>query len=194
MLRRELADLPLQLGNAAGVLHRRQRYSAAANAGKRKVTLGSPLSAPAFQQMRTHLVFARHLCVSGTCVQRPHGGDFEITTVNSSGQIHFLAPFNVFGPLTPCLIFGVHSSSSGLCGCGGLQPRRQVGGDGQCELVRRRSAGDGGGDRQGGGAPRSSGSCACGGLQPRRQGGGDGQRKLVGRRSAGDRGGGRRGG
>src|SRR5580658_3187918 len=109
MLRRELADLPLQLGNAAGVLHRRQRYSAAANAGKRKVTLGSPLSAPAFQQMRTHLVFARHLCVSGTCVQRPHGGDFEITTVNSSGQIHFLAPFNVFGPLTPCLIFGVHS-------------------------------------------------------------------------------------
>jgi hypothetical protein len=43
-------------------------------------------------------------------IEGAHGRDFQVTTVNSSGQIHFLTPFNVFVPLTRCLTFGVHSN------------------------------------------------------------------------------------
>src|SRR5215813_5623641 len=75
------------------------------------VSFGSPLASPAFQQMRTYLILARDLPGRGTGVESTHGSNFEITTVDASGQIHFLAPFNVFVPLTSCLIFGVHSTT-----------------------------------------------------------------------------------
>jgi hypothetical protein len=56
--------------------------------------------------MGTHLIFAGDLPGRSTGVEGPHRGGLEITTVDSSGQIHFLTPFNVFGPLTCCLILG----------------------------------------------------------------------------------------
>src|SRR5262247_3018302 len=74
------------------------------------VSFGSPLASPAFQQMRAYLILARDLPDRGTGVESTHGSNLEITTVDGSGQIHFLAPFNVFVPLTSCLIFGAHST------------------------------------------------------------------------------------
>jgi hypothetical protein len=44
------------------------------------------------------LKFTGNLAVRGAGVEGAHGGDFQIATVNSSGQIHFLTPFNVFVP------------------------------------------------------------------------------------------------
>jgi hypothetical protein len=80
--------------------------SVPADARKCQLALG----APAFQWMRTYLIFARDLPGCGAGVEGTHGSHLEITTVGGSGQIHFLAPFNVFDPLTSCLIFGVHSN------------------------------------------------------------------------------------
>src|SRR5215475_2751035 len=59
--------------------------------------------------MGAHLILSGYLAVRGARVKGAHGGDLQVTTVDSSGQIHFLAPFNVFVPLTRCLSFGVHS-------------------------------------------------------------------------------------
>jgi hypothetical protein len=56
------------------------------------------------------LIFARNLSSGGAGVEGPHGSDLQVAIVNSSGQIHFLTPFNVFGPLTRCLNSGVHSN------------------------------------------------------------------------------------
>src|SRR5205807_4096231 len=88
ILHSELADLALQLGDPAGVVYRRQSRTPAPDSGKRQISLGSPLPAPALQQMRTHLIFARNLAGRGAGVQGAHGSDLQIATVNSSGQIH----------------------------------------------------------------------------------------------------------
>src|SRR5262245_57140507 len=58
------------------------------------VSFGSPLASPAFQQMRAYLILARDLPDRGTGVESTHGSNLEITTVDGSGQIHFLAPFD----------------------------------------------------------------------------------------------------
>src|SRR6202035_6004701 len=94
------------------LLDGRPSNSAPANAWKRQLPLGTPLAPPAFQQMGTQLVLARDLPGRRARVEGAHCGDHQIATVNSSGQIHFLTPFNVFVPLTRCLSFGVHSNLS----------------------------------------------------------------------------------
>src|SRR5579872_1864282 len=75
-------------------------------------SLGAPFGAPTFQQFRAHLVLAGNLAASGTRIQGAHGSNFQVATVYSSGQIHFLTPFNVFVPLTSCRTFRVHSRLS----------------------------------------------------------------------------------
>src|SRR5205823_1084866 len=79
------------------------------DAGKRGFASSAPFSTPALQQFGTQLVFPRDFAGGSAGVQCSHGRDFEIAAVDSSGQIHFLTPFNVFVPLTHCLNFGVHS-------------------------------------------------------------------------------------
>jgi hypothetical protein len=43
-------------------------------------------------------------------VEGAHGGNLQIATVNRSGQIHFLTPFNGIRPLTSCRVFWVQST------------------------------------------------------------------------------------
>ena len=71
-----------------GIVERRQIGAAPSNAGKGQFSFGAPLSAPAFQQFRAQLVFPRNFTGGRTGVQGAHGGDLQIATVNSSGQIH----------------------------------------------------------------------------------------------------------
>src|ERR1700693_3356233 len=58
---RQLANLALQLDDLASVLHRRQTNASPSNSRKRQFPLGAPLRAPAIQQFRTQLIFARSL-------------------------------------------------------------------------------------------------------------------------------------
>ena len=71
----------------AGIIERRQTSAAPAYSGKGRFPLGAPFSAPAFQQFRAQLVFPRNFTGGRAGVQGAHGGDFEIATVNRSGQI-----------------------------------------------------------------------------------------------------------
>jgi len=80
------ADFALQLGPAGIMEHR--RIGAPPNAGKGRLPFGTPLSAPAFQQFRTQLVFPRSFTLGRAGIQGAHGGDLQIATVNRSGQIH----------------------------------------------------------------------------------------------------------
>src|SRR5262249_1595661 len=100
----------LQLADATGIIGTRQGNSPTADSWECQVTLGAPFPTPAVQKMWAHLILARDLPDRSSGIEGPHGGDFEIATVDSSGQIHFLAPFNVFAPLTCCLIFATHSN------------------------------------------------------------------------------------
>jgi hypothetical protein len=43
-----------------------------------------------------------------------HRGDLQFTGILLSGHQHNSPPFNVAGPLTWCLTFGVHSKLSSL--------------------------------------------------------------------------------
>jgi hypothetical protein len=106
VLHGELADLPLQLGDATGVIDGRQRGASPPDSGKGQVTLGTPFASPALQQVGTHLILARKLPGGCTGVEGAHGGDFEIAAVGSSGEIHF---FQCICSLTRCLSFEVHS-------------------------------------------------------------------------------------
>jgi hypothetical protein len=83
-----LTDLALQLGDPAGIVERQQFGASPANTRKGRFPFGAPLSASTFQQMWTQLVFPRNFSGGRAGVQGAHGGDLQIATVNSSGQIH----------------------------------------------------------------------------------------------------------
>src|ERR1700693_378762 len=94
---RQLANLALQLDDLASVLHRRQTNASPSNSRKRQFPLGAPLRAPAIQQFRTQLIFARSL--TGTSSGSPlcalrRSSDRDCKPF---GPNPFLSPFNVFG-------------------------------------------------------------------------------------------------
>jgi len=66
--------------------------------GKAKSPLARHSRRPALQKVGGHLIFASNFGIRRSGVGGAHGGDSQITTVNSSGQIHFLTAFNVFVP------------------------------------------------------------------------------------------------
>src|SRR6185437_5115984 len=53
VLHRELADLTLQFSDPAGVVYPGQGRATPSESGKRQISFGAPLAAPAIQQMRT---------------------------------------------------------------------------------------------------------------------------------------------